>query len=376
MSRRGKVRELPDSIDVIECANEAEWLEERKNFITASEAAVICGESSFESKFSLYQRKRGLVDDTVMSEDQEEWLYWGHSVEPNIAKRFHEKTGREVKDPGEYTLVVNPEYPWMAATLDRITPKTKPRDGYWIPLELKNRKAWDADDWKDGGIPLSVQIQVQHQMLCCGVDHGAVAALIGGNKFVNRDIVVHPKFRKVLIDGTKDFWDNYIQVGCAPSVDSHPSTKAALHLLHPDDNGETIELDSSFTEVDAELLSVKEDIKFLETMQAELENKVKDALGDNSYGEVDKVPERDKKGKPVLDEDGAPVLCKMRYSWKTQTRKGGAVSATDMTSAEKATLKTWLGDMDIAFKESESTKSRVLRRGKVPKPKKPRKKKA
>lgn len=365
MSRRGKVRELPDSIEVIECVNEAEWLEERKKYITASEAAVICGESTFESKFSLYQRKRGLIDD----DKEGEWLYWGHAMEPLIAKRFTEVTRREVKDPGEYTLVVNPDYPWMAATLDRITPELVMKYGFWSPLELKNRNAWGADDWKDGGIPLDILIQVQHQMVCCGVEQGVVAALIGGNEFVYRDVEAHPKFRKLLIANTESFWTGHVKTGCAPSVDSHPSTKAALHLLHPDNNGETIELDSSFTEVDAELLSVKEDIKFLETMQAELENKVKDALGDNSYGELGPQVKRDKEGEPLLDDDGNLIHEHMRYSWKTQTRKG-TLSFPGISRPDATQIMDCADSRSIDFKQSDETKSRVLRRGTVPKPRK------
>jgi len=66
----------------IVCASRAEWLEQRRQGIGASDAAVILGLTKWKSPMGLYAEKTGLVP---MGQEETDLLEWGNRLEPVIA---------------------------------------------------------------------------------------------------------------------------------------------------------------------------------------------------------------------------------------------------------------------------------------------------
>ena len=344
---------LPNGIEMHSHSTPEEWLATRLEYITASEAAAICGESTYESPYSLYLRKRG-----ISAPLSGEWLDWGHRLESVIAERYTEVTGRQVYDPGEYTLFVNPAHPLMAATLDRLTLF---HDGLIIgPLELKTRamQGFTPANWCDleeeeyipedpvvvpyytwdHEVPLDVQIQVQHQMICTGTTHGSVAVLIGGQKWRYCDVEANPTFQAALVGEVSRFWTDHVEPGIPPDVDSTRATTQALKQLHPNDNGFTVHLPPCAMDLDRRRLEINATRKALQSERDGIDNRLREMIGDHTFG-----------GLP----DGA------RYSLKTTTRK--------TTLSVPSPYGPQLEASEVPYEVSGGSTSRTLRRNRAKK---------
>lgn len=273
------IDKLPDGITVLTYPDRESWLEARKEYITASEAAACLDESPYHSKFSLYHTKLGLKEQPTVDE---EVLQMGHIMEPVISRLFSERTGFLVEDPGEFALVVNPKYPWLAATLDNLMladGETRPG-----PLELKNPSAFNLKDW-EGDAPLKFHVQNQVQMMCCGVETGAIAAIVGGTHFRYRLTKANARFQEIILKETKEFAD-MITNGTPPDPDGHAATGRALSAMYPEDvePPERIALPMEAAEWKDELDALKEQKKDIEQQIDTLNNKVKACIGDNAIG--------------------------------------------------------------------------------------------
>lgn len=269
------------------------WLCGRMDGIGASDAAAIVNASPYKSALELFYEKHAkeIPEESGIIER----FYWGHSLENNIAQRFVEETGLEITNPGEFTIYRNKDYPFIQATPDRLVVK----DGIdLIPLELKTVSPYTADQW-DEDIPLHYKVQLQHQMLVMGAPYGYLASLIGFDQYKIFEDTRDEDFIKSLIQQESDFWNKMLK-DIPPVPDGSESCKQMLLKHHPDDNGEKIILPLESVEWFIELQAAKDSIKNLEELKQSYENKIKAAMGDNTFG--------------ILPDNVA------QYSWKTQEK--------------------------------------------------------
>jgi putative phage-type endonuclease len=285
-----------------DCAiNLDRWLGERLSMIGASESPALFYEGyKNESPYTLYKRKIGELPS--QSDEENEALEWGREIQPVVLKMFTKRTGIEVEDLGPFTIQRHPNLPFIGATLDGLAYV----DGRKAVVEAKNVGQYRAAEWADDLPPLRVQVQVAHQMLAAGADLGFTAACIGGNKLVWQRIERNEKFEATLIQVLTDFW-RCVETRTPPPVDGSIATAKALAALYPKDDGGTAVLPAEAAEWDKLLTDAKEQIKELEAIKVAAENKLKAAIGDNSFGEV-----------------GGEC----RYSWKWQERSEHIVKAS------------------------------------------------
>lgn len=264
---------LPSHIEVREYPDREAWLEARKGFVSASEAASILGDG-YESKFSLWHLKRGADLPPI----DPERLEAGRRMEPVIAQWYQDVTGRPVEDLGPWTLVINPEYPWLCATLDRLTEI----DGKVGPLELKNPNAFKLKEWDDD-IPLRFHVQNQVQMLCSGCVVGSVASIVGGSNFRYLDTTRHEAFQKVILTETKRFHEQVLSGEC-PDPDGSEVTTRCLKFLHPKDSGERVALPLEATEWLELYEALTEEVKAKQAELDAVKNTIKSHMADASIG--------------------------------------------------------------------------------------------
>src|SRR5690606_31410808 len=94
-----------------------EWHELRREGVTASEIPVILGLSTWESPWSLWHRKRGLLDDTPAGES----AYWGRHLEDAIADAAVDRVDTHGQLAfGRGGLYCHPQRRWQMATPDRL----------------------------------------------------------------------------------------------------------------------------------------------------------------------------------------------------------------------------------------------------------------
>lgn len=91
-----------------------EWLNVRRQGIGGSEAGAILGLSPFSSAFSVYAEKIGVKK----ADEANEAMRIGTDLEPYVAQRFMEATGKRVVNCN-YVLT-NPNYKFMLADVDRL----------------------------------------------------------------------------------------------------------------------------------------------------------------------------------------------------------------------------------------------------------------
>lgn len=280
--------------------DEQEWLATRSQGVGASEIGAIIGMDHRSSPLKLFYEKTGAVEPDDLGEI--EAIKWGHRLEAVIAQAFEEETGRPVVRGRErkYSVLQSQAHPWALASLDFWTGE----GGELWPLEIKNVNAFRAEDWVDG-TPEYYLAQLQQQMLVTGAKRGTSAALIGGNRLIWCDIDRDEALiRKITFHGSL-FWER-IKQNTPPEPDGSEATLAVLKKLHPQDDGNTIELPMALAETVDEWRQVKGEIKVLEARETLLGNRLRAALGDAQNGVF-----------PTGD----------RVSWKTQQVKEHTVKA-------------------------------------------------
>lgn len=266
---------------IITCKNREEWLQRRIELaVNASDAAAILGfDARDRTRLDIYATKCQPVDD-----DNDAMLV-GRCLEDGIGKVYAEKTGRPVLDPGDYTIWVHDEYPWIGSTLDRLTSRVLDHKDFGgaAPLELKHAGWFKRHEWDDGP-PLWLQIQLQIQMACADSNWGAFCGIVGGadihlgdldrnNEFFESSLPVFDEFR----------WR--LENDKPPPVESHRNLDAVKRLF-PHDNGETVELSDDVATWFDQLQEVKTLEKDASEFKDELQAKIKIAIGDATFGEL------------------------------------------------------------------------------------------
>lgn len=161
-------------------SNEQDWLELRKNHITATASAALFGASPYMTNFDLYHRLAGTI--TVEVQENERIL-WGKRLQQAIALGLCEDNSWEIIADHPFLYAESIAHPGVGCSPDYIIrDKNNPDNGYGC-LEIKNVDLFvGLDDWQDGEAPPHIEIQLQHQIGVCGFTWGAIGGLIGGNR--------------------------------------------------------------------------------------------------------------------------------------------------------------------------------------------------
>ncbi len=253
-----------------------EWKKARKNGIGGSDAAAIAGLNRFKSPLAVYLEKIGEVDNNV----DNEYVYWGSVLEDLVAKEFEKRTGKKVHKVN--AILVHPEYPFMIANIDR---KVVGEDAI---LECKTTSAWNAKEWKDDEVPQEYIIQVQHYMAVTGAKKAYIAALIGGNHFEIKEIERDDELIESLIQIEKDFW-HLVETKTPPDIDGSKASSEILNILYPaPTTDEILSLGGDVEKLIEERNALVDQIKQLDEMKTEKENKIKALLGEHETARTNK----------------------------------------------------------------------------------------
>lgn len=229
---------------LIPASSEAEWLQARRQGVTASEIAVVMGlaPESHGSAYKLYHQKLGILPP---GEDAPE-LERGRVLEPYIAEKFAALHPEFTVGGDGRTLFAHPDRPWQLATPDRFAceilcgscgqPGCPYTSGPLAVVECKSDGG--SDEWGEPGtdeIPVHYRCQALWQMRVMGVDLAYVACL----RIRQWDIRVY----EISLDAdalddlqlmereARDFLDR-IDTLDPPDVDWRPATTGALKTLH------------------------------------------------------------------------------------------------------------------------------------------------
>ena len=258
-----------------EIEDRPKWLAMRKHGIGGSEIAVIAGISKWSSPLDVWAVKTGKVSGEQPDNNA---MYWGRKLESSVADWFSETTGKRILKAGMYS---DDFYDFFLATPDRLIA------GESAGLEVKTASAYSMKEWENGKIPDAYMLQVQWYMGVMDFEKYYVAALIGGNTPLWYEVERDEKMIRNLRDIGLEFWGHVVD-GTPPNnlCCNTEITEKLLEVLYPGMNKNVVQLDKDLEGVVMNLVDVNEQIKALKDYKEELENTLKQALGNNEVGSV------------------------------------------------------------------------------------------
>lgn len=255
------------------------WLSARRAGIGASDMANIMGlgrkhedGTAWTSAYAVYADK---VGPEVGDDDGSEVAHWGNLFEPLLVAEYARRAGTESAPGGE--LLRSRTHAHLLATLDaELAPASS------SPGVCEVKTTGQGYRWREG-VPVDVQIQIQHQLLVTGAEWGVVVWLPFPERRLQWvEVRPHAEFRDVMLDAARDFW-RLVESRTPPPVDGSDSTQAALARLYPETDGSTLALGPEWARAVDEFASVKAQLKELEIQEKNIKAMLHDAMGAAAY---------------------------------------------------------------------------------------------
>jgi putative phage-type endonuclease len=243
-----------------------EWLAARKATIGSSDIAVIVGESTHKSAYTLAAEKLGLIPE-ILDDETRELMDIGLLMQPVLLALYERKTGRKVR--AVHGWRTHKQILWATASLD----------GEASPRRVVEAKWTHAKAWRSGErVPGGVAVQVQWQMFVVGWDVADVIVLDHTQprvETVERD--------DALIDDALYFareFMGYLERGELPPIDGSESTAATLRAKHPRDNGVWLPAAPELTVLTNELAEARATKRLAEDQERTVANALRAVIGD------------------------------------------------------------------------------------------------
>lgn len=277
---------MPDKILHYEfsCANylgviepgSKDWDDARRDRIGGSEVGAITGESKYESAYSLWAKKLGLIPSDKADNEP---MYWGRKLESVVIDRFEEDHPELIvgRTPGSY---VSKERDFMFASPDAIYTKA---DGSRGVLEIKTARY--KDDWTDG-VPRYYMTQVQWYLSTLGLEEAYLAVLFAGSEYQEFYIEADPLWQAYDLEQVEKFVE-CVREKKRPDWDGSEATVTAVRTQHPE-----INLESSVELGDLGMYYVLalEEIEEKKAEANKMLSEILDYMGDARTGIVHDIP--------------------------------------------------------------------------------------
>lgn len=277
-----------------------EWLQERTKGIGGSDASIILGLNKYKTPFELWLDKTG---QSTVEDSAGEAAEIGTDLEEYVAWKFTQRSGKKVRKNN--FMLQHPEYPFITANIDRKVV------GEQAVLECKTASAFLAKDWESEEIPEAYLVQVQHYLGVTGYEHAYIAVLIGGQKFIWKEIERDEELIQMIFDAEVHFWNHHVLDNIPPALDGSSAAEKFLKERYAkSDPDKTVDLAFEYKEKLDNYLELKENIKQLEKLKKETENQIKKELEDAESGFVHNY---EVKWKPVTQNRVDSKLLKSKY---------------------------------------------------------------
>ena len=291
------------------------WLERRREFINASETAIVVGEAQWGSLARLYAEKKGLRPPTIETSAMKR----GRQLEGAVFDILTEERPEWEVNRAKAHVIDREKR--QACTPDGFA-RSPNRDGIGVvqaKVVARNifRHKWledpeDSIQFGEASPPPGYRIQTLHEMMLNECSWGVLAVLINGEYAcdlrvfdVERNAVMEDRINYRI----QDFFERYLDANVMPPFEPIQD-ELLVRELYPKDSGATVDLTGDnramalvedFTQFQAAKKRADGEIKKIKT---ELEAK----LGESTYGRL---------------ADGRFI------SWKTQHTRAHTVEAYD-----------------------------------------------
>ena len=260
-------------ITKIATPNKEEWKKLRHQYIGGSDAAAIVGLNPFASAYSLWAEKTDRVPPFEGNLTTEVGTY----LEDFVAKKFEEETGKKVRR--ENHSILNDQYPWAIANVDRVVV------GEDAGLEIKTTSELNMKSFKNGEYPSQYYAQCVHYLAMTGKQRWYLAVLIGNKEFKWFTIERDEAEIAALMKAEEEFWQ-HVKDNTPPEADGHKSTTETIKTVFAQSNDEEVSL-FGYEDCLKQYIALGKQVKELKTLQDEMANKVKSFMGSAGKGMSD-----------------------------------------------------------------------------------------
>lgn len=246
--------------------------EDRSKFVGGSEVAAIMGLSQYETPLSIWAKKTGNIPSEI---EMNEAIEFGIDLEDFVCNKFAERTGKTVTvDEKTYR---HPDYDYMVAHIDRRV------DGCEV-LEAKTASAYLANAWEGDEIPDAYHIQLNWYLGVLGDSVGHIACLIGGQKFVYKEIQFDQPLFDKCVETVRVFWEEFVLRDIAPFAIAND--KDTLVELFPESRPDSLmilddpDLELEFNQLAVDHMEGRGQIKEIEVEVDAAGNRIRQLIGD------------------------------------------------------------------------------------------------
>ena len=260
-------------IKEISYQSKEEWLNLRRELgIGGSDSGSVVGFNPYKSAYTLFAEKTGKVAEFEGNLTTEVGSY----LEPFVAELFERETGKKVRRKNR--MLVNTDYPWAFADVDRLVVGEK------ALLEIKTTNSLpNMRKFKNGEYPESWYCQITHYLAVSGLEKAYLAVLIGCKEFQLFEIERDEEEIAALMKAEEQFWNN-VKTNTPPMVDGTESTSKTIGAIYPDSNADTVNLMAYETDL-MQYMALKAQIDALTEQQAQMANRVKAFMNEAGKGE-------------------------------------------------------------------------------------------
>lgn len=258
-------------IKELKYADREEWLQLRRGFIGGSDAGAVVGMNEYSSPYALWCEKTGRVPGF----DGNLTTTVGAYLEDLVARLFTQRTGIKVRRKN--AMLVNSEYPWACADVDRIV------SGEDALLEIKTTNSIPAMKKIAGGeYPEHWYCQMTHYLAVTGMQRAYLAVLVNCRELKIYTLERDQTEIDALMAAEEEFWTHVI--GDTPPVpDGSEATTDTISTIYAESSEGTVELFGRESMLD-EYAALKRQKKAVDERISEIENIIKLDMADCERG--------------------------------------------------------------------------------------------
>lgn len=270
------------------------WHARRRKRITGSSAADLI-QQGYGSPLSVYLDKMGQLPEV----EENESMYWGNRLEIVVVEEFLKRTGYKhagnsflgfpktckweaLKDDSKKNrlFATHIKVPYAGCTPDALY---LDKDGHHCVLECKTTGFRSGEAWGDEP-PLPAQIQLQWNLYVTGLQRGALACLVGGQRFVYYEQDVNPRFQKYIAEEARKFYYDHLKAKKEP--DPGPGDMEVVRTSLPHQRAHTIVLPGEAAHIDAHIETLGYQIKLMTEDRDGCRARIMRWMGAASYATV------------------------------------------------------------------------------------------
>lgn len=177
-----------------------------KNGIDGLDIAAIMGVDKNRRLYDVYLEKINSTDEITkyggILERTSEADYWNLTFDEMIAKEYSLRSNKRLRKGNKQ--LIDEEHDFMIANVNRKVV------GENCILICKCENIFLPMNWNKEALPASYVLEAQHCMRVSKAEKCYIASLLGGRKFVYKEILRDDKIIEMIVHIEKDFWVNNI----------------------------------------------------------------------------------------------------------------------------------------------------------------------